>query len=160
MHGQTGRSFKQLQAAFEFGAGFGRVDVVLVIRHAMGVQVACQGVLVPIEHRRDAQGVLRAARNHAQATAKFILLATHAGEPHIGLEFIEGALKGFEVNYQQPFTFLPGVWRNFGTLLNYTYVKSRIQYAVSPTSAVTITDDLLNLSPKAWNATLGLLRCA
>ena len=65
-----------------------------------------------------------------------------------------GALKGFEINYQQPFTFLPGVGRNFGTLLNYTYVKSRISYLVSPTSDVTITDDLLNLSPKAWNATL------
>ena len=65
-----------------------------------------------------------------------------------------GALKGYEINYQQPFTFLPGVWRNFGTLLNYTYVKSKISYLVSPTSSATISDDLLNLSPKAWNATL------
>ena len=39
-------------------------------------------------------------------------------------------------------------------LLNYTYVKSRIEYLISPTSAATITDDLLNLSPKSWNATL------
>lgn len=65
-----------------------------------------------------------------------------------------GKLRGFEVNYQQPFTFLPGWGRNFGTLLNYTYVNSKIEYVVSPTSAVTITDDLLNLSPRAWNATL------
>jgi iron complex outermembrane recepter protein len=65
-----------------------------------------------------------------------------------------GDLKGVEINYQQPFTFLPGIWRNFGTLLNYTYVKSKIDYLVSPTSAATITDDLLNLSPKSWNATL------
>ena len=65
-----------------------------------------------------------------------------------------GALKGYEINYQQPFTLLPGVWRNFGTLLNYTYVKSKISYLVSPTSSATISDDLLNLSPKAWNATL------
>jgi iron complex outermembrane recepter protein len=65
-----------------------------------------------------------------------------------------GALRGFEVNYQQPFTFLPGVFKNFGTLLNYTYVKSKIDYLVSPTSSTTITDDLLNLSPKSWNATL------
>lgn len=65
-----------------------------------------------------------------------------------------GKLQGFEINYQQPFTFLPGRGKNFGTLLNYTYVKSKIEYVVSPTSAVTITDDLLNLSPKSWNATL------
>ncbi|MEP7155754.1 MAG: TonB-dependent receptor [Betaproteobacteria bacterium] len=65
-----------------------------------------------------------------------------------------GVLKGYEVNYQQPFTFLPGVWRNFGTLLNYTFVKSQIEYLVSPTATATITDDLLNLSPKSWNATL------
>ncbi len=65
-----------------------------------------------------------------------------------------GKLSGFELNYQQPFTFLPAWGKNFGTLLNYTYVKSKIEYVVSPTSAVTITDDLLNLSPKSWNATL------
>jgi iron complex outermembrane receptor protein len=65
-----------------------------------------------------------------------------------------GKLKGFELNVQQPFTFLPGWGRNFGTLLNYTKVKSKIEYVVSPTSASTITDDLLNLSPTSWNATL------
>ncbi len=65
-----------------------------------------------------------------------------------------GALKGYEINYQQPFTFLPGAMRNFGALLNYTYVKSKIEYLVSPTATTTITDDLLNLSPKSWNATL------
>ncbi|MEN9560558.1 MAG: hypothetical protein RLZZ502_1769, partial [Pseudomonadota bacterium] len=57
-----------------------------------------------------------------------------------------GKLTGFEINYQQPFTFLPGFARNFGTVLNYTQVKSKINYLVSPTSDVTITDDLLNLS--------------
>ncbi len=64
-----------------------------------------------------------------------------------------GALKGYEISYQQPFKFLPGYLRNTGTILNYTYVKSRIDYLVSPTSSATITDDLLNLSPKSWNAT-------
>lgn len=64
-----------------------------------------------------------------------------------------GKLKGFEINYQQPFTFLPGWGRNFGTVLNYTKVSSKIEYAISPTSADRIVDDLLNLSPKSWNAT-------
>ncbi|HXF80622.1 MAG TPA: TonB-dependent receptor [Usitatibacter sp.] len=65
-----------------------------------------------------------------------------------------GNLSGYEINFQYPFTFLPWWGRNFGTLLNYTYVKSKINYLVSPTSAATIQDDLLNLSPKSWNATL------
>ncbi len=65
-----------------------------------------------------------------------------------------GKLKGFELNYQQPFTFLPGWGKNFGTLLNYTKVSSKIEYAVSPTSNERIVDDLLNLSPKSWNATV------
>ena len=65
-----------------------------------------------------------------------------------------GTLKGLELNFQQPFTFLPGMGKNFGVLLNYTMVDSKIEYLVSPTSNVTITDDLLNLSPRSWNATL------
>ncbi|MYN09197.1 TonB-dependent receptor [Massilia sp. FT127W] len=65
-----------------------------------------------------------------------------------------GKLKGFELNFQQPFTFLPSWGRNFGTLMNYTFVKSKIEYLVSPTSNTTITDDLLNLSPRSWNTTL------
>jgi TonB-dependent receptor len=65
-----------------------------------------------------------------------------------------GKLTGFEINVQQPFTFLPGAWRNLGVLLNYTRVKSKIDYLVSPTSSAVITDDLLNLSPTSSNATL------
>lgn len=65
-----------------------------------------------------------------------------------------GKLKGVEINFQQPFTFLPGIGKNFGALLNYTIVESKIDYAVSPTSTTVITDDLLNLSPRSWNATL------
>jgi iron complex outermembrane receptor protein len=65
-----------------------------------------------------------------------------------------GPLRGWEVNYQQPFTFLPGIGRHFGVLLNYTHVESKIDYLISPTTATTITDDLVGLSPKSWNATL------
>ncbi|MDO8295939.1 MAG: TonB-dependent receptor [Caulobacter sp.] len=65
-----------------------------------------------------------------------------------------GPLKGFEISYQQPFTFLPAPLDRFGAVLNYTYVQSEIEYATSATSGVTVTDDLVNLSPKAYNATL------
>jgi iron complex outermembrane receptor protein len=66
-----------------------------------------------------------------------------------------GPLKGFELNYQQPFTFLPGMWSNFGALLNYTHVESTIDYRVSAAAnAIIVKNDLVNLSPDAWNATL------
>jgi TonB-dependent receptor len=66
-----------------------------------------------------------------------------------------GPLEGFEINYQQQFKFLPGFWSNFGTLLNYTYVDSTIDYVTSPTGATPpVENDLVNLSKNAWNATL------
>ncbi len=65
-----------------------------------------------------------------------------------------GKLTGVELNIQQPFSFLPGIGKNFGVMLNYTLVNSQIAYIVSPTSTTTLTDDLINMSPRAFNATL------
>src|SRR4029079_937794 len=66
-----------------------------------------------------------------------------------------GPLEGFEINYQQPFRFLPGAWSNLGALLNYTYVDSEIDYITSATGATPpVTNNLVNLSKNAWNATL------
>ncbi len=64
-----------------------------------------------------------------------------------------GQLKGFEANYTQPFTFLSGLWSNFGVQLNYTYVDSQIQY-VLPSGASSLETDLVGLSKHAWNATV------
>lgn len=64
-----------------------------------------------------------------------------------------GELKGFEANYIQPFTFLPGKFSNLGLQLNYTYVDSQIQYLTS-TGANSFNTDLTGLSKHAWNATL------
>jgi len=70
-----------------------------------------------------------------------------------------GPLKGYELTYQQPFSFLPGFWRNFGVQLNYTHVDSKIKYIFSSGTGNTIVttyteNDLLNLSPNSYNATL------
>jgi iron complex outermembrane recepter protein len=91
-------------------------------------------------------------------------LSLLAGTPLTGTEVFQftrpvntegGPLKGFELNYQQPFSFLPGKWSNFGTLLNYTYVDSKIDYVTSNTGATPpVENDLVNLSKNAWNATL------
>ena len=62
-------------------------------------------------------------------------------------------LKGVEVSYQQPFTFLPGLWSNFGTQLNYTYVQSDIQY-LNSNGTPSAKGPMLGLSKNAYNATL------
>ncbi|MGB3871720.1 MAG: TonB-dependent receptor [Stenotrophomonas sp.] len=72
-----------------------------------------------------------------------------------------GPLKGYELSYQQPFSFLPGFWSKFGIQLNYTHVESSIKYMFSTAASsntqvvTTFTDnDLVNLSPNSYNATL------
>ncbi len=65
-----------------------------------------------------------------------------------------GLLRGFEVNVQQPFTFLPGFLSNFGVLANYTYVNSDIEYLLAANGSATVEASLLGLSKNAANATL------
>jgi iron complex outermembrane receptor protein len=64
-----------------------------------------------------------------------------------------GRLRGFEFSYQQPFTFLPSALRNFGAIVNFTWVDSEINY-VNPVTGQTDTADLTGLSNTAYNATL------
>ncbi|MES2157850.1 MAG: TonB-dependent receptor [Pseudomonadota bacterium] len=65
-----------------------------------------------------------------------------------------GILKGFEVNIQQPFSFLPGILSNFGVLANYTFVKSDIEYLTAANGSSSVTAPLVGLSKHAANATL------
>jgi len=64
-----------------------------------------------------------------------------------------GPLKGFEISYQQPFRFLPGLLQNLGVQLNYTKVESEIDYCSNPLCTIVVTDDLINLSPTSYNGT-------
>lgn len=64
-----------------------------------------------------------------------------------------GTLTGVEFSYQQPFSFLPSGWDDFGAIFNYTYVDSQIQYLTS-TGADSLKTDLTGLSKNAYNATL------
>jgi outer membrane receptor protein involved in Fe transport len=43
-----------------------------------------------------------------------------------------GEIKGYELSYQQDFTFLPSFWKNFGVQANYTHLQSELQYIVDP----------------------------
>ncbi|MGV3578973.1 TonB-dependent receptor [Brevundimonas sp.] len=65
-----------------------------------------------------------------------------------------GPLKGFEISYQQPFRFLPGPLENLGIQLNYTHVESEIDYCNNALCTTSVTNDLINLSPEAYNGTL------
>jgi iron complex outermembrane recepter protein len=66
-----------------------------------------------------------------------------------------GKLKGFEVGFQTPFSFLPGWLSNFGIQANYTYVKSNIRYPLSTAvGAPVVIRQLTDLSRHSANATL------
>ncbi|WDA42908.1 TonB-dependent receptor [Erythrobacter sp. BLCC-B19] len=62
-----------------------------------------------------------------------------------------GDLKGIEIQYQQPFTFLPGVLKNFGFLGNLTLLDSDVNYG---TTAAPLRDQLTGLSKTGFNTTL------
>jgi len=62
-----------------------------------------------------------------------------------------GSLKGIEIQYQQPFTFLPGVLKNFGFLGNLTLLDSEVNYG---TLAAPLRDQLTGLSQTGFNTTL------
>ena len=64
-----------------------------------------------------------------------------------------GKLRGFEVNVQQPFTFLPGWLSNFGVLANYTFVDSKINYLTAANGSTSVRAPLIGLSRKAANGT-------
>lgn len=71
-----------------------------------------------------------------------------------------GDLDGFELSYQQPFTFLPGVWGNFGFIGSYTKVESDLDYLSASSNLSTgvliveATKPLINLSDETTSATI------
>lgn len=64
-----------------------------------------------------------------------------------------GDLKGVEISYQQPFTFLPGFFSNFGVQMNYTYVDSEVAY-LNTAGEIQTEETLTGLSKNSANATL------
>jgi iron complex outermembrane recepter protein len=61
-------------------------------------------------------------------------------------------LYGMEVNWQQPFDFLPDFWSNFGVLGNVTFVQARQNY-LAANGTVQAVADLENMSRTSWNGT-------
>jgi TonB-dependent receptor len=69
-----------------------------------------------------------------------------------------GPVEGYELNAQVQFDFLPGFWRNFGLLANYTHVESEILYILTTNAAGEVTSsttaDLVGMSPESASGTL------
>jgi len=61
--------------------------------------------------------------------------------------------QGFELSYQQQFTFLPGIWRSFGVNLNYTQLETEGNYG-----AAIATTQLAGFIPRTANASISFLR--
>lgn len=59
-----------------------------------------------------------------------------------------GRLKGVEIQYQQPFFFLPGALRDFGFIGNVTFVHSKVNYGAAGFNKLT------GQSNRTYNATL------
>ena len=67
-----------------------------------------------------------------------------------------GNLDGYELSYQQPFSFLSGIGSNFGVIANYTYVDAKIDYVGVVGGVTTIVrpdEPLVNLSENTANLT-------
>jgi iron complex outermembrane recepter protein len=76
-----------------------------------------------------------------------------------------GELKGYEISYQQDFTFLPGFLKNFGAQINYTHIDTELLYIIDPGNGLPTNDPRyvgqtlatgpwLGASPESLNATL------
>jgi TonB-dependent receptor len=70
-----------------------------------------------------------------------------------------GELSGYEISYQQDFTFLPGFLKNFGAQINYTHIDSELNYILDPGNGTTVPQTTakgpwLGSSPDAVNFTL------
>ncbi len=67
-----------------------------------------------------------------------------------------GDVDGYELSYQQPFSFLDGIGSNFGLLANYTHVEAKIDYlgvVGGVTTVVRPDESLVNLSDNTVNLT-------
>jgi iron complex outermembrane recepter protein len=102
-------------------------------------------------------GILETQTN--PASQQYIL----SGQPFNIRQFQDapgGTIDGFEISYQQDFTFLPGLLSNTGVQANYTHIDSTLHYIVDPGSTVTpirpvIIQDgpWMGASPDAFNLT-------
>jgi iron complex outermembrane recepter protein len=67
-------------------------------------------------------------------------------------------LKGFELNYSQQFTFLPGWWSGFGAYANYTRVDIEGNYGDGGAIDLSPTDEIAGFKPVTANIGISYIR--
>ena len=64
-------------------------------------------------------------------------------------------IKGFELAYQQQFTFLPGWWKGFGVFANYTRMETEGNYG---TATVSSTSQVAGFIPESGNVGISYIK--
>jgi iron complex outermembrane receptor protein len=90
-------------------------------------------------------GTFTANCNDTNANTTYVSTVTQKGGP----------LYGTEIDWQQPFDFLPHPFDSFGVLANVTFVQAQQHYFLNPANPSQVTTaDLTGLSRTTYNATL------
>ena len=95
---------------------------------------------IPVSIAQAACGGAFSSFCNATDPANFTFKVNQKGAP----------LYGTEVNWQQPFDFLPDFWENFGVLGNVTFVQARQNY-LAANGTVQAVADLENMSRTSYN---------
>jgi TonB-dependent receptor len=115
----------------------------------------------PLSSILDAEGIAALVETQTNAASQQYILTDQSFNLRTFLDAPGGTIEGFEIGYQQDFTFLPGILANTGIQANYTHIDSTLHYIIDPGSTVTplrpqIVQDgpWTGASPDAFNATL------
>jgi TonB-dependent receptor len=114
----------------------------------------------PLQAFMDAETIAAIIETQTNANSQAYILSGQSFNVRTFQDAPGGTIEGFEVGYQQDFTFLPGFWSNFGVQANYTHIDSTLHYIIDPGSTVTpirpkIIQDgpWMGASPDAFNFT-------
>ncbi len=112
----------------------------------------------PLSEFADADGIAAIRAQFTNANQLAYIDANGAFNARQFRDAPGGWLRGIEVSAQADFTFLPGFLSHFGGQVNYTYIKSELNYILDPGSATspqtTGKAPFLGVSPQSLNATL------
>jgi iron complex outermembrane recepter protein len=70
----------------------------------------------------------------------------------------EAKIKGFEINYSQQFTFLPGWWAGFGAFANLTRMEVEGNYGAGNAIGAAPQDEVAGFNPRTGNVGISYIR--
>jgi len=113
-----------------------------------------------IEHFFQPLGVLQAGYFYKQLSDPIYPTASTipAGQPNAGLRLLQSIngpsahIQGFEVSWEQRFSFLPGLLSGFGVSANYSYTLSGVTFPSTFDGGRIDNAPLARQAPNTWNA--------